>query len=167
MGVCQRNGRDKVTILASPGIADFGAWLEQLLAESTGKIGRGIVPVDAEAVGPATAYGSDRLFAYTRLAPAQDPAQDRAGARAAAAGDAEGATRPREGRGLRRGAGLYRPPPSAYRDDAETAADGSRPQEGGDLPRLRPALSALDRPGLQGRAEQRRLLANHLRRQAG
>jgi transaldolase/glucose-6-phosphate isomerase len=66
MGVCQRSGRDKVTVLAPPGIADFGAWLEQLLAESTGKIGKGIVPVDAEPVGPPTVYGSDRLFAYTR-----------------------------------------------------------------------------------------------------
>ncbi|MGH7109486.1 MAG: bifunctional transaldolase/phosoglucose isomerase, partial [Stellaceae bacterium] len=51
MGVCQRQGRDKVTIIASPRLADFGAWLEQLLAESTGKIGKGIVPVDAEPLG--------------------------------------------------------------------------------------------------------------------
>src|SRR5947207_5693908 len=78
MGVCQRIGRDKVTILASPGIADFGAWLEQLLAESTGKIGKGIVPVDAERVGPPAAYGSDRLFAYTRLASDPDSEQDKA-----------------------------------------------------------------------------------------
>ena len=49
----QRSGRDKVTIIASPGIADFGAWLEQLLAESTGKLGKGIVPVDAEPLGAA------------------------------------------------------------------------------------------------------------------
>ena len=86
MGVCQRHGRDKVTILASPGIADFGAWLEQLLAESTGKIGKGIVPVDAEPVGPATVYGSDRLFAYTRLASDADTEQDRAVAALEAAG---------------------------------------------------------------------------------
>jgi transaldolase/glucose-6-phosphate isomerase len=78
MGVCQRNGRDKVTILASPGIADFGAWLEQLLAESTGKIGKGIVPVDSEPVGPPTVYGKDRLFAYTRLASDPDTEQDKA-----------------------------------------------------------------------------------------
>jgi transaldolase/glucose-6-phosphate isomerase len=86
MGVCQRSGRDKVTILASPGIADFGAWLEQLLAESTGKIGKGIVPVDAEPVGPPTVYGSDRLFAYTRLASDPDTEQDKAVAALEAAG---------------------------------------------------------------------------------
>jgi transaldolase/glucose-6-phosphate isomerase len=68
MGVCQRHGRDKVTVLASPGIADFGAWLEQLLAESTGKQGRGIIPVDSEPVGAPAVYGNDRLFAYLRLA---------------------------------------------------------------------------------------------------
>ena len=86
MGVCQRAGRDKVTILASPGIADFGAWLEQLLAESTGKIGKGIVPVDAETAGPPAAYGSDRLFAYTRLASDPDTEQDKAVAALEAAG---------------------------------------------------------------------------------
>src|SRR5262249_24405473 len=59
LGICQRHGRDKVTVLASPGIADFGAWLEQLLAESTGKLGRGIVPVDAEAAGAPSVYGND------------------------------------------------------------------------------------------------------------
>jgi transaldolase / glucose-6-phosphate isomerase len=86
MGVCQRHGRDKVTILASPGVADFGAWLEQLLAESTGKIGKGIVPVDAEAAGPPSAYGNDRLFAYLRLASDKDEAQDAAVAALEAAG---------------------------------------------------------------------------------
>jgi transaldolase / glucose-6-phosphate isomerase len=86
MGVCQRHGRDKVTILASPGIADFGAWLEQLLAESTGKIGKGIVPVDAEAVGAPAVYGSDRLFAYARLASDPDADQDQAVATLEAAG---------------------------------------------------------------------------------
>jgi transaldolase/glucose-6-phosphate isomerase len=86
MGVCQRRGRDKVTILASKGIADFGAWLEQLLAESTGKIGKGIVPVDAEAAGAPSVYGSDRLFAYTKLASDDDAAQDAAVAALEAAG---------------------------------------------------------------------------------
>jgi transaldolase / glucose-6-phosphate isomerase len=86
MGVCQRHGRDKVTILASKGIADFGAWLEQLLAESTGKIGKGIVPVDAEAVGAPSVYGNDRLFAYTRLASDTDAEQDKAVAALEAAG---------------------------------------------------------------------------------
>src|SRR3954447_23151551 len=78
MGVCQRAGRDKVTILASRGIADFGAWLEQLLAESTGKIGKGIVPVDAEPLGAPAVYGNDRVFAYLRLASDQDPEHERA-----------------------------------------------------------------------------------------
>jgi transaldolase/glucose-6-phosphate isomerase len=86
MGVCQRHGRDKVTVLASKGIADFGAWLEQLLAESTGKNGKGIVPVDAESVGAPSVYGSDRLFAYTRLASDKDEEQDKAVAALEAAG---------------------------------------------------------------------------------
>jgi len=60
--------------------------LEQLLAESTGKIGKGIVPVDSEAVGPASAYGKDRLFAYTRLASDTDAEQDKAVAALEAAG---------------------------------------------------------------------------------
>jgi len=78
LGTCQRHGRDKVTILASQGIADFGAWLEQLLAESTGKLGKGIVPVDGEPVGAPAVYGNDRLFAYLRLAADQDADQERA-----------------------------------------------------------------------------------------
>ncbi|HWB48085.1 MAG TPA: bifunctional transaldolase/phosoglucose isomerase [Stellaceae bacterium] len=86
MGVCQRQGRDKVTVLASPGVADFGAWLEQLLAESTGKIGKGIVPVDAEAAAPPSAYGNDRLFAYIKLASDGDAAQEAAVAALEAAG---------------------------------------------------------------------------------
>ncbi|HYZ43046.1 MAG TPA: bifunctional transaldolase/phosoglucose isomerase, partial [Stellaceae bacterium] len=86
LGVCQRRGRDKVTIVASPGLADFGAWLEQLLAESTGKLGKGIVPVDAEPLGPPSAYGSDRVFAYLRLAADQDSEQERAIAALEAAG---------------------------------------------------------------------------------
>jgi transaldolase / glucose-6-phosphate isomerase len=86
MGVCQRAGRDKVTILASPTLADFGAWLEQLLAESTGKIGKGIVPVDAEKAGAPVVYGNDRLFAYTRLASEADSEQDKAVAALEAAG---------------------------------------------------------------------------------
>jgi transaldolase/glucose-6-phosphate isomerase len=79
LGTCQRRGRDKVTIVASKGLADFGAWLEQLLAESTGKLGKGIVPVDGEPVGaPWFVYGNDRLFAYLRLAADQDAGQERA-----------------------------------------------------------------------------------------
>ena len=86
LGTCQRRGRDKVTIIASKGIADFGAWLEQLLAESTGKLGKGIVPVDAEPLGAPEVYGSDRVFAYLRLAADQDAEQERTVAALEAAG---------------------------------------------------------------------------------
>ena len=79
-------GRDKVTIVASPGIHDLGAWLEQLIAESTGKIGKGLIPVDREPPGPPAVYGTDRVFAYLRLEGAPDPAQDRAIDALAAAG---------------------------------------------------------------------------------
>ena len=78
MGVAAQAGRDKLTIVASPGIADVGAWLEQLIAESTGKIGRGIIPVDAEPLGAPGAYGDDRLFAYLRLDGADNAATDAA-----------------------------------------------------------------------------------------
>jgi transaldolase/glucose-6-phosphate isomerase len=78
LGGAARDKRDKVTIIASPGIADFGAWLEQLLAESTGKQGRGLVPVDGEPLGTPDVYGNDRMFAYLRLDAATDPAQDAA-----------------------------------------------------------------------------------------
>jgi transaldolase / glucose-6-phosphate isomerase len=78
LGICQRHGRDKATIIASQGIADFGAWLEQLLAESTGKLGKGIVPVDAEPLGAPGVYGNDRVFAYLRLASDEGGAQERA-----------------------------------------------------------------------------------------
>jgi glucose-6-phosphate isomerase len=64
LGNCQTNGRDKLTILTSPEIQDLGAWLEQLIAESTGKIGVSIIPVDREPARPADTYGSDRVFAF-------------------------------------------------------------------------------------------------------
>jgi transaldolase / glucose-6-phosphate isomerase len=78
LGVLATQGRDKVTLIASPGIADLGAWLEQLLAESTGKDGKGLIPVDREPLGTPDMYGSDRLFAYIRLESAPDSAQDAA-----------------------------------------------------------------------------------------
>jgi hypothetical protein len=78
LGVLAGHGRDKVTLVASPGIHGLGAWLEQLLAESTGKDGKGLIPVDREALGPPSAYGGDRLFVYLRLEPAPDPEQDSA-----------------------------------------------------------------------------------------
>ena len=67
MGTLARQGRDKLTIIASPGIAALGAWLEQLIAESTGKQGKGIVPVDGEHLGTPGVYGNDRMFVYLRL----------------------------------------------------------------------------------------------------
>jgi transaldolase / glucose-6-phosphate isomerase len=76
LGALGKAGRDKVTIVASPGIADFGAWLEQLLAESTGKQGKGLIPVDAEPLGPPDIYGTDRLFVYFRLSTEVDAQQD-------------------------------------------------------------------------------------------
>src|SRR5262249_29131291 len=60
-------GRDKLTILATPGIAGLGAWLEQLLAESTGKEGKGVIPIDREAAAAPEAYRDDRLFVHLGL----------------------------------------------------------------------------------------------------
>jgi len=76
VGVLAQSGRDKITIVASPGIADFGAWLEQLVAESTGKQGKGLIPVDAEPLGTPEVYGQDRLFVYMRLEGEADAKQD-------------------------------------------------------------------------------------------
>ena len=76
LGTAAKDGRDKVTIITSPGISDLGAWLEQLLAESTGKQGHGIIPVDREALAAPEVYGNDRVFAYVRLESAPDAAQD-------------------------------------------------------------------------------------------
>ena len=78
LGVLAMQGRDKVTITTSPGIADLGAWLEQLLGESTGKDGKGLIPVDREELGPSEVYGHDRVFFYLRLESAPDPKQDEA-----------------------------------------------------------------------------------------
>jgi transaldolase / glucose-6-phosphate isomerase len=64
LGTAAIHGRDKVTIITSPEISDLGAWLEQLLAESTGKVGKGIIPVDREELAAPEAYGNDRVFAY-------------------------------------------------------------------------------------------------------
>jgi transaldolase/glucose-6-phosphate isomerase len=76
LGVLGKSGRDKITIVASTGIADFGAWLEQLLAESTGKQGKGLIPVDAEPLGAPDVYGEDRLFIHVRLSGKADAKQD-------------------------------------------------------------------------------------------
>ena len=75
LGVSGKNGHDKITIVASPAIYDLGAWLEQLIAESTGKMGKGLIPVDREALGAPNKYGKDRVFAYITLEGAEDEAQ--------------------------------------------------------------------------------------------
>jgi transaldolase/glucose-6-phosphate isomerase len=76
IGSAAKLGHDKITLITSPGIADLGAWLEQLIAESTGKLGKGIIPVDREALGGPEVYGNDRIFAYLRLETAPDATQD-------------------------------------------------------------------------------------------
>ena len=76
LGAAANAGRDKVTIITSPGISDLGAWLEQLLAESTGKIGKGIIPVDRETPTTPEVYSSDRVFVYVRLETGADADQD-------------------------------------------------------------------------------------------
>ena len=86
LGAAATRGRDKVTLVVAPAIADLGAWLEQLLAESTGKQGRGIVPVAREPLGQPEAYGEDRLFVHVRLEEVPDAEQDAAVDALAAAG---------------------------------------------------------------------------------
>ena len=76
LGTAANAGRDKLTIFTSPEISDLGAWLEQLIAESTGKQGKGITPVDREAIGSPEVYGNDRVFAYVRLKSTADASQD-------------------------------------------------------------------------------------------
>jgi transaldolase/glucose-6-phosphate isomerase len=78
LGAAANAGRYKVTILSSPAIYDLGAWLEQLLAESTGKNGKGLIPVDLEKVGSPELYGDDRIFVYTRLTNNYDAGQEAA-----------------------------------------------------------------------------------------
>jgi transaldolase/glucose-6-phosphate isomerase len=76
VGTAAKLGRDKITLITSPGISDLGAWLEQLIAESTGKLGKGIIPVDREQIGAPDVYGNDRIFAYVCLEAASDAVQD-------------------------------------------------------------------------------------------
>ncbi len=259
MGVAARDfGRDKVTIIASPGIHDLGAWLEQLLAESTGKQGHGLIPVDSEPLASPDKYGRDRFFAYLALDGKEDPEAARGGRGAGESGPSgrahgapgclacrpgilplgdrdrgrrrgdrhrrvqparcggeqnrdarahrairEGrqaarraagvprqwrrhlrrreerqsaraaehavrlsqvASRPRACGGLRGAARLHAPRPPAYRGAAGHADGNSGRDEGRHLRGLRAAFPAFDRPGLQGRAEFRRVRADHLRR---
>jgi glucose-6-phosphate isomerase len=76
LGTAANAGHDKITIFTSPEIYDLGAWLEQLIAESTGKLGNGITPVDREAIGAPEVYGNDRIFAYVKLAGTADATQE-------------------------------------------------------------------------------------------
>ena len=87
LGTGAKRGIEKVTIIASPPIFDLGAWLEQLLAESTGKQGKGLIPADREKLGPAAEYGKDRLFAYMRFTPTPDAEQEKAVAALESAGN--------------------------------------------------------------------------------
>jgi transaldolase/glucose-6-phosphate isomerase len=77
LAVAAEAGRDKLTLVISPEIASLGSWIEQLVAESTGKEGKGVVPIDLEPLGAPSEYGDDRLFVYVRLG-AGDAAQSRA-----------------------------------------------------------------------------------------
>jgi len=76
LGTGQKLGRDKVTLFTSAGISDLGAWLEQLIAESSGKEGKGMIPVDREAIGAPGVYGNDRIFVYVRLDGSSDAKLD-------------------------------------------------------------------------------------------
>ena len=76
LGELAKAGRDKVTFVTSPKLWDLGAWLEQLLAESTGKNGRGLIPVDLEELATPEVYGEDRVFVYIRLTDDADAGQD-------------------------------------------------------------------------------------------
>jgi transaldolase/glucose-6-phosphate isomerase len=76
MGIAGREGRDKITILSSGKIADFGAWTEQLIAESTGKDGNGLIPIDGEPLGDPGIYGRDRFFIDLRTEGESDGSHD-------------------------------------------------------------------------------------------
>jgi glucose-6-phosphate isomerase len=76
LGTAANSRRDKITVFTSPEIYDLGAWLEQLIAESTGKLGKGITPVDRETIAAPAVYGNDRIFVYVRLTGTADSSQD-------------------------------------------------------------------------------------------
>ncbi|MFZ0575450.1 MAG: bifunctional transaldolase/phosoglucose isomerase [Candidatus Cybelea sp.] len=77
IGGLAQNGRDKLTIITHPQVKAFGAWAEQLIAESTGKLGRGIVPIEGEPLGEPTDYADDRVFVYVGAnLPGPDPGVD-------------------------------------------------------------------------------------------
>jgi transaldolase / glucose-6-phosphate isomerase len=72
LGICHGAGKEKLTIFTSPELQDLGAWLEQLIAESTGKKGTAIIPVDREPRQPAVSYGDDRVFVHLKFANTED-----------------------------------------------------------------------------------------------
>ena len=76
LGTLAKAGHDKVTFITSPAVSDLGAWLEQLIAESTGKEGKGLIPVDDEPLGVPHVYGNDRVFVYISDADGAVPEQD-------------------------------------------------------------------------------------------
>ncbi|MCH8974426.1 MAG: glucose-6-phosphate isomerase, partial [Chloroflexi bacterium] len=86
LGALALKGRDKLTIVASPSVASIGLWIEQLIAESTGKDGTGIVPVAGEPLGSPEEYGDDRVFVYLRVSGDDNAALDVATERLAGAG---------------------------------------------------------------------------------
>ncbi len=86
LGAGAQAGRDKLTIVASPSVASFAPWIAQLVANSTGQQGQGIIPVVDEPLGAPAVYGDDRLFVYLRADEGFDAAQDAALAALQAAG---------------------------------------------------------------------------------
>ncbi len=90
LGSAANAGRDKLTIFTSPEIYDLGAWMEQLVAESTGKLGKGITPVDRESIAAPEVYGNDRIFAFIRYTGTADKTADAALAAKVAAIEAAG-----------------------------------------------------------------------------
>lgn len=86
LGTLAKHGHDKVTLITSPKIYDLGAWLEQLIAESTGKLGKALIPVDRETLASPDHYGQDRVFVYVEYTPAPDAEQQAAVAALEAAG---------------------------------------------------------------------------------
>ena len=90
LGMAAKTGLDKLTIFTSPEIFDLGAWMEQLIAESTGKQGLGITPVDRETIAAPEFYGKDRIFVYIRYAGTADSSADSSLAAKVAAIEAAG-----------------------------------------------------------------------------
>jgi transaldolase/glucose-6-phosphate isomerase len=84
LGAAGLQGRDKVTIAAGPGLEEFGTWAEQLVAESTGKQGKALIPLAGEALGAPEAYGDDRIFIHLGFADRPDPQETRLAALEAA-----------------------------------------------------------------------------------